>query len=157
MGNRILKFVISGLVLVAVAVGVLFLVDYIRYRKSPEYRAMQELQELERRYREDPYGGSTPEETLQLFIDALKKGDVELASKYFVLDVQENKLKYLREIKEGNNLSVLINELSFSYTKRSFGGSDSHYIMDIYNPQDDTHIQFDVAKSPNGLWKVVDL
>ena len=34
----------------------------------------------------DVYGGKTPEETLQLFIDDLKKGDVELASKYFALD-----------------------------------------------------------------------
>jgi hypothetical protein len=33
----------------------------------------------------DTYGGKTPEETLGMFIDALKKGDVELASKYFVL------------------------------------------------------------------------
>ena len=33
----------------------------------------------------DTYGGKTPEETLGMFIDALKKGDIELASKYFVL------------------------------------------------------------------------
>jgi len=34
---------------------------------------------------EDTYGGKTPEETLNLFIEALKKEDLELASKYFVL------------------------------------------------------------------------
>ena len=36
---------------------------------------------LSKPYREDTYGGKTPEETWGLFLDALKKGDVELASK----------------------------------------------------------------------------
>jgi len=158
MLRNVLKFGVGGLVLAAVAVGVLFLADYIRYRSSPEYRAEQYLKDLERRYREDPYGGSTPEETLQLFIDALKKGDIELASKYFVVEEQDKRLAYLREVKEGGNADVLIDELSFPYIKRVFGtNDDSHYILDIYNSKDDTHIQFDVAKSPSGVWKIVDL
>jgi hypothetical protein len=33
----------------------------------------------------DTYGGKTPEETLSLFITALKSGDMTIASKYFVL------------------------------------------------------------------------
>ncbi len=36
----------------------------------------------------DTYGGKTPEETLKMFIEALKKEDVELASKYFALLAQ---------------------------------------------------------------------
>ena len=40
---------------------------------------------LEQPYKEDVYGGKTPEETLQMFIEALKKEDIELASKYFSL------------------------------------------------------------------------
>lgn len=39
----------------------------------------------EQAMREDTYGGKTPEETLNLFIAALEKGDLELASRYFVL------------------------------------------------------------------------
>lgn len=35
---------------------------------------------------EDVYGGKTPQETLNMFIDALKKEDVDLASKYFMLN-----------------------------------------------------------------------
>lgn len=35
---------------------------------------------------EDTYGGKTPQETLDMFIDALEKGDIELAGKYFALD-----------------------------------------------------------------------
>ena len=43
------------------------------------------LQAAEERQRQDVYGGNTPEETLQLFITALEKDDLELASKYFSL------------------------------------------------------------------------
>src|SRR3989344_4072391 len=36
--------------------------------------------------RTDVYGGKTPEETLSLFIEALKTDDIELATKYFMFD-----------------------------------------------------------------------
>ena len=32
----------------------------------------------------DTYGGKTPQATLQMYIEAVEKGDYELASKYFV-------------------------------------------------------------------------
>ena len=37
----------------------------------------------------DTYGGKTPQETLQMYISAVEKGDYELASKYFIGDKQE--------------------------------------------------------------------
>ena len=40
------------------------------------------MDSLERPYREDTYGGKTPEETWAMFFDAVKKGDVDLAVKY---------------------------------------------------------------------------
>lgn len=157
MAKNIAKFLGGGLALVAIGVGALYLVQFYKYRSSPEYRAEQYFKDLERRYAEDPYGGSTPEETLQLFVDALKKGDVELASKYFVVDKQEEQLKYLSELKSGDKVGILVSELSFPFTKRPLGADDSHYIFDIYNHKDNTHIQFDVAIGPNSKWKIVDL
>ncbi len=61
---------------------------------SPEARENRELQakvdqtqaaldEFEEAMRNDTYGGTTPEETLQLFIAALEAEDLDLASKYF--------------------------------------------------------------------------
>lgn len=38
-------------------------------------------------FKNDTYGGKTPEETYNLFVDALKKQDVDLAVKYFILDI----------------------------------------------------------------------
>jgi len=45
-------------------------------------------QELYQKMMADTYGGKTPEETLDLFIAAVEKGDYELASKYFVKSKQ---------------------------------------------------------------------
>lgn len=48
----------------------------------------QALSEGEKKQKEDTYGGKTPEETLNLFINALESDNLELASKYFVLTVE---------------------------------------------------------------------
>ena len=53
--------------------------------KAAKEKAQKDYEELKRLYEEDTFGGKTPEETLALFIDALKRGDTDLASKYFVL------------------------------------------------------------------------
>ena len=58
----------------------------------------------------DTYGGKTPEETFDLFLDALKKNDAELASKYYIIDNQAKALEELKDElqKEGDlNLSLV--------------------------------------------------
>ena len=57
-----------------------------KYRREVEQSALELPAKLEayKKAREaDTYGGKTPEETLQLFIEALENRDLELASKYF--------------------------------------------------------------------------
>src|SRR3989344_5268746 len=59
----------------------------------------------------DTYGGKTPQETLDLFVDSLKKGDIELASKYFLLDENLSREKWflsLNEIKDKNLVTQLV-------------------------------------------------
>ncbi|MEK7506243.1 MAG: hypothetical protein AAB377_03560 [Patescibacteria group bacterium] len=53
------------------------------------------MEAFEAAMRADTYGGKTPEETLAMFVDALKKGDIELASKYFMLDTNTQSPDYL--------------------------------------------------------------
>jgi hypothetical protein len=60
----------------------------------------------------DKFGGKTPEETFDMYLAALKKGDLELASKYYWITRQEKELEYLREMKENNELEAYISELS---------------------------------------------
>ncbi|MHB1086516.1 MAG: hypothetical protein ACYCZ0_02085 [Minisyncoccota bacterium] len=65
-------------------------VEKYRDMAKAGYAEMQQEQEaLEAAYRKDTYGGSTPEETLELFIEALEAKDYELAVKYFVIEKQE--------------------------------------------------------------------
>ncbi len=57
-----------------------------------------EGERLEALDRKDTYGGKTPEETLELFIEALEAGDYELASKYYLPEQQESVYQELSEI-----------------------------------------------------------
>jgi len=88
--------------------GAVWAFNYFQYRNSPQYQAQKYLDDMEKKYREDTYGGSTPEETLNLFIDALKKGDTDLASKYFVVDKQEEWKGKLEQSKKAENLNGFI-------------------------------------------------
>ncbi len=63
----------------------------------------------------DTYGGKTPQETLDLFVEALRAGDVELASKYFLLDENLSREKWvsrLEDIKNGNLFEVMADDIS---------------------------------------------
>ena len=68
-------------------------------RDKDSFTSQQDVLDYFEQYKQaqnkDIYGGKTPEETLSLFVDALKKGDVKLASKYFVLDKQKEMEKEL--------------------------------------------------------------
>lgn len=91
--NRKSIFIIIGfLALVAVAAGVFwFSGGYKEWQATREARqqadkAAEVQARVEEAYRNDTYGGKTPQETLDMFVAALRAGDVELASKYFALD-----------------------------------------------------------------------
>ena len=91
-------FVPFVLILVAVAGVYLFWNEnFSDFAKAKKEQTAYEA--AERRYVEtmtaDTYGGKTPQETLDLFVAALKKGDLDLASKYFILETHENDQNYL--------------------------------------------------------------
>ena len=85
-------------------------------KKLQDWREARSLQrELERPYRNDKYGGKTPEETFDMFIAALEKGDVELASKYFVLEKQESWKQSLTAIKSQPDIyNEMLTEMKFA-------------------------------------------
>lgn len=158
MGKNVLKYCIGALALVVLAVGVLYLAKYIRYRASPQYRAEKYFEDLARKYREDTYGGATPEETLQLFVDALKKGDVELASRYFIYDKQEKWLKTLLDTKRKGQLENLVADLlRLSKKYPLMEDSENRFIFEALDSENTLILQVDVAKGQNGKWKIVDL
>ena len=106
MVKNIGKFLLGGIAVAALGISALFGVRYFRMQSDTEYQQMREAQKImgewERLYREDTYGGTTPQETLSLFIEALKKGDTDLAAKYFVPDEREETITYLNDLKKDN-------------------------------------------------------
>ncbi|MFH0806723.1 MAG: hypothetical protein V1885_03310 [Candidatus Brennerbacteria bacterium] len=100
--SKFWKFATWFVVIVVVAGVVVWVADYV----SPGARSARETQrnyelyqqginDMEAALRADTYGGATPQETLDLFVDALRKGDIELASKYFELDINTQSEDYL--------------------------------------------------------------
>ena len=105
-------------------IGAISGVQYLKYRYSDEYKAKREVEKLIEEYNNDPYGGETPEETLRLFIDALKKGDIDLAAKYFVMEKQEKWKDKFIIAKDNSNLGLYIKEVQdASYGKELYPGN----------------------------------
>lgn len=162
--------VIAGFVIFGLIRGQEFLASFLISRETKKIQ-----RELERPYREDKYGGKTPEETFDLFLEALRKGDIELASKYFELENQEEWIEKLSQYKKDNSLSNFLKELErerrewqfikndgetaeYSYTvvveeatKTKFGDQ----IIDIPPGEYKNSIIF--IKSINKLWKISSL
>ena len=76
-------------------------------------KSVERFQEsLEEPYKKDTYGGKTPEETWAMYLDALKKGDIELASKYFSVGDQEKIKQALLDGQSQDNLKLYLEQLS---------------------------------------------
>lgn len=80
-------------------------------------RAVEAVRQAERLLTQDTYGGLTPEETFTLLLDALRAGDVDLASKYFVLHKQEEWRDRLQNFKKNDSLVEITEEW-----QRTMGG-----------------------------------
>ena len=150
MFRNVGKFLLGGITIVAVGIGILFLIDYIRFQKSPEYRALKEVEKIKQEIAEDPYGGDTPEETLRLFIDALKQGDTELAAKYFVYDKQEEWREDLARIKDKGLLDAMVRDLE----KRKQDTIDSNTARYFIVTEDGQASPLVLVKGDNGRWKI---
>src|SRR3989344_2339975 len=110
------RFAAGLAALMALGLGIYYATGRYEWRSAQNEaaannRALQDTKEWEAQYENDTYGGTTPEETLALFIDALKKGDIDLASKYFEVDERETWLNNLRRIQEGDKLNSMIRDL----------------------------------------------
>ena len=125
------------------------------YDKWHSQRRVAELAaELERLEQEDYakkatdiIGGATPQETLEMFIEAVEAGDYELASKYFVLERQGEELKSLQNsLKENiDNMMGLLKQVDVS----SEGYSSNQTGFIVHDPLFVSFILY-----PSGNWKI---
>lgn len=108
--SKFWKFVVWFVAIIVVAGIVVWVADYL----SPEARSTRETQrnyelyqqsinEMEAALRADTYGGATPQETLDLFITALRGGDVELASRHFELKDGLSDPKWLEDLQNAKS------------------------------------------------------
>lgn len=77
---------------------------------------------LEEKYKNDSVGGKTPEETIDMLLDALKKNDVETASSYYIPELKEQALiDYKEELEKEGNLNRSIEYISNTRYKGTKG------------------------------------
>lgn len=100
--------------------------------------------------RADTVGGNTPQETLELYIAAVERGNYEQASKYFVIENQEKELNSLLNAPR-ENLENMIVELKKG--TQSEGGYSRDKMF--YEIEDPAFIQFYIY--PSGVWKIVEI
>ncbi|HXF44463.1 MAG TPA: hypothetical protein VNK70_03310 [Candidatus Paceibacterota bacterium] len=98
----------------------------------------------------DTYGGKTPQETLRMYIEAVEKGDYELASKYFVIEGQEKELNSLKNSPPENTKNVLDFLKISLISEGSFSDDGNGFV--IRKP-----LLVDFVRYPNGIWKIIEI
>ena len=66
---------------------------------------------MEQPYKEDTYGGKTPEDTWAMYVSALEKKDFDLAVKYHALSSQPDEKKYFDQVIQKGDMDKWIAEL----------------------------------------------
>lgn len=121
------------------------------YEKYEDWQAA-----YDKAMREDIYGGKTPQETLSMFIDSLKKGDIDLASKYFALDenlsVEKWKI-FLADVAKQGNLVRLASDLErYDEAKKTY---DPYFVFIYYNSDGTIGLQLTmIFNSEAKIWKI---
>ena len=107
----------------------------------------------ERPLREDVYGGKTPEETFDMYLAALKKGDLELASKYFVVERQGEESEYLKSRTSGQLADYVkkIDGLSSIWKIDQAGSGEFSKIY--FSSERNVEIQFNYNQLTK-IWKI---
>lgn len=98
----------------------------------------------------DTYGGNTPQETLDMFIEAVEKGDYELASKYFVIPKQEEWRNELLEINKADKIDTFLDPIKIEMHNQGIFSKDENSYS-IYG-----RLVINLWKYPSGNWKIQD-
>ncbi len=119
-------------------------------RSKGEY--INYITKLEEVAKTDNIGGKTPQETLSLWVEAVKADDLKKASTYFLITKRKDALDTMRKSRANNVLPEVVNEIDdggiwrvSKYLGASFettvDGSPGYY--------------FEFTKNPNnGTWKI---
>ena len=131
------------------------------YKKQREIWAKQDalaqklLDETEAMLKADHYGGKTPEETLDMFVDALKKRDYKLAAKYYLpwkrKEAEEDMKKMLHNEELTRNFLTAYAKRDFDVKINKVGTS----IVFIYSDRAKLPYGISLQKNKvNDIWKI---
>lgn len=139
------------LIIIVAVVGIV----WWQYTHTDDYLLQKYYEDMERQYMADTVGGATPEETLSMFISALKVGDVDLASKYFVLESQEEWRENLERVKSSESLDAMVRDLGRSKRGRDIAEGSTRFTVTNNNNEVITIIN--IVQLSNKIWKILDL
>ena len=147
------KLIWSGVVLAVLILSVISW-QYWQYTHSAYYQQMKAVKALEKLYVDDTMGGKTPEETLALFLDAVKKEDFDLASQYAIYGMRDSIKSNLLKIKNDGNMSLLIEDLNRTekIMTPEFGPDSLDFVIKENDIKKYTVLSMD--KNKNGIWKI---
>ena len=93
---------------------------------------------------------------MALFIDALKKGDTDLAAKYALPD---DRNKVLADLQEEYKIDKNFNRLSLQLglLKRTFGENKEEAFFILTDKNNIVTNQVILGKNHNGVWKILEL
>jgi uncharacterized protein YpmS len=150
------KFAVVFVALVALAL-VVFAAARVYEKRSADQQGNNVSQTLQKaiddynaRLMADTYGGKTPQATLQMYIDAVEKGDYVLASKYFIADNQAKELQSF-EGTTNEKINTYINLLKGALKSDGVYALNNSYFS-ISRP-----ISVDMQLYPNGIWKIIEI
>ena len=155
-------FFFAGFFLLIVVLGAASY-SLVSWYRDPYRVAMNNQEKVRKAYEEDVYGGKTPQETLNLFIDALRKDDLELASKYFALDDNLSRGEWkeaLIEQKDQGRLDDLIVLLSKAESgdNKNEDFAKSYYNFVVYGKNGELEADINFEFNPIAkIWKLYDL
>lgn len=117
------------------------------------------LENYEELMKADTVGGQTPEETLKMFIEALRAEDVALAAQYFLLDDEGKRDKwvtYLQEIKDNGLMKKMADDLGRAVPGEAVYEKD--FIFEILLDDESVGRSVDMElNESSGVWKIESL
>ena len=117
----------------------------------------QALDEYYQKFAEDTYGGKTPQETLNMFIEALEKGDIDLAAKYFAMDDNLSRKKWedgLKQAQQEGRIGQIVEELKRAQSNNK-EDSPNYYQFAVFNENRMVKQTIEMEFNQySGVWKI---
>ena len=124
------------------------------------YQAAQVFEDIQNKFASDTYGGQTPQETIDMFVAALEKGDLELAAKYFKRKTNGEEdpaiFENIKKLQADNRIGEVIDDLKKIKLNGEIGSSTAIY--DVLDKKGELKYQFVLyhgTKTP--VWKIESL